>query len=194
MILAVIKAPRRSKVISLFVTDGAPVSEGQAILTLDSSEDQEELARLAAHETNLQSQLAIVTDADRTNRRISYLQAELDAYTKQEKELHALYNTERFKDNLGLSDIPHVLSAQQSWDRGSYDLIVAQIKRNQYPVDIDHTRRYLLLMIDLLSKEKERANRRIDQMSIKAPVDGNLNLFTALNSPVSRGLVIGEVG
>jgi len=193
MAKAIIKCPHSSTVTSVSVADSTQVKRGDVLAILDSSVEQDRLARLTAHETKLKGHLAALADNEEVQRREQVLQDILAVQTDREGKLLAVLQDEFQQYSLGHSDLIKVYQREDDWAQAKYDLEVATLKRQQYPKDLDHTRRYLALMVDLVAGQKQFVQANIDRMTVKAPIDGKLSLSVAVHTPVRRGYVVGEI-
>lgn len=193
MAKAIIKCPHSSTVISVTAGNSARVRAGDTIAVLDSSAEQDRLARLIAHETKLKGHLAGLMDDQEFQRRQQVLQDIVTAQTHREARTVFLAQDEFSQFTLGHSDLLKVFQREDDWAQAKYDLDVAVLKQKQYPKDLDHTRRHLATMIDLVTGQKQFVHAWIDRMTIKAPIDGTISLFVGVHTPVHRGHVIGEI-
>ena len=189
----ILKAPTASVVLSLPVPEQGAVEKGMVVAVLDSSAYKAKLERLLTHQSKLTNHLNRINDQTENERRKVYLQALVDL--DKDRSIKAMAETQEIWSlyTSGHKELDAPIRATKDSDDASHDLIVDQLNYDQLPIDLDHSRRVVETTLAILKREQDYVSHRIEQMSIKAPVDGKLLLRVGINVPVRKGFIVGQI-
>lgn len=189
-----LKCPKDTQVIEVQIHDGDIVTKGQALLTLDSTEELRYVATLDETASKLMAHRELLSD-DYVNARLDLMKSQIKSYGQSyclnvkslaELELEFKGNTRSYLD---------VLKARKAQLTNPIDeaLLRSGVAHDQFTQDVDISRRFIAVAQSLVSAEKEYAARQIDRLSVKAPVDGRIKLFVNVHTPVKRGFILAEI-
>lgn len=189
----ILKAPTASVIVSLPIPDRGVVKRGMIVAILDSSAYKAKLERLLTHQSKLTNHLNRLNDQTENDRRAAYLQALVDLDKDRSNKAATEAQTTFLLYTFGRKELDEAFRATNDSYDADCDLIIDQLNCEQLSVDIKHSVRAVETTIAILKREQDYVSHRIDQMSIKAPVDGKLLLHVGVDVPVRRGFVLGQI-
>lgn len=192
MTTATIKNPRDGRVKSVEPGLDKPVHCGQLLLTLDDSPERKYLAQINSERNALLSQLSTLGDQVVTAE-VNRLQSAYDAYTFEEDNATTAFKMLYGLFSLGQTDCKNVLQHHDKVLQARYQKLKTHAQLAKLAKDADISRRYIQQAIDELDEEEDYVQRKLAQLSVKAPIDGRLQLFVGPGDPVKRGFLLGTI-
>lgn len=183
------KSPKRAIVQELFVQNEQIVAAGDAILQLNSEEQQIEVLKIQSQKTTIAAQRLNMIDPARADR-LSAMDQMISSSAAALKSISEEVFAQKEQIKVGEATRAEAIEYKKRLIDARLKNLKIRIERDGFDVNSSAAAKHLDIVLQLLDKEELYFQQEIERLKMRAPVAGKVQLFVGEGSPCKLGSVL----